>query len=104
MLIGKVVGTVVATRKTESLEGLKLYMVQNHDAAGRKAKGYVVAADAVGSGLGEMVLYATGSSARQTDMTDNRPVDAIIMGVIDTWDVDDKVVYTKYESARTADV
>lgn len=98
MLFGKVVGTVVATRKTESLEGLKLLLVKNVSASARAEKGYVVAADAVGAGVGEVVLYATGSSARQTDVTDKRPVDAIIMGVVDEWDVEGKTIYTKYES------
>jgi len=103
VLIGKVVGTVVSTQKTESLEGLKLYVVKNMGADGKDARGYVVAADSVGSGVGEIVLYATGSSARQTDVTDNRPVDAIITGVIDTWDLEGDTVYTKYESAETTD-
>lgn len=104
MLFGKVAGTVVSTRKTESLEGLKLLIVRNVDITGEVGKGYVVAADSVGAGLGEVVLYATGSSARQTDITNNKPVDAVIMGIVDTWDVDEKTVYTKYASAKTTDV
>ena len=95
MLFGKVTGTVVSTRKTESLDGLKLLIVRNVDVDGEPAKGYVVAADSVGAGLGEVVLYATGSSARQTDITNNKPVDAVIMGIVDTWDVDGKTVFTK---------
>lgn len=104
MLLGKVAGTVVSTRKAESLEGLKLLVVRNVDVTGEVGKGYVVAADSVGAGLGEVVLYATGSSARQTDITNGKPVDAVIMGIVDTWDVDDKTVYTKYATADTADV
>ncbi len=104
MLFGKVAGTVVSTRKAESLEGLKLLLVRNVDVTGEVAKGYVVAADSVGAGLGEVVLYATGSSARQTDITNGKPVDAVIMGIVDTWDVDDKTVYMKYASANTSDV
>ncbi len=104
MLFGKVIGTVVSTQKSESLVGLKLLIVGNFDADGKRAGGYVVAADSVGAGLGEMVLYATGSSARQTDITNNRPVDAIIMAVVDTWDVGGKTVFSKYESVDTADV
>lgn len=103
MLFGKVAGTVVSTRKAESLEGLKLLLVRNVDVSGEVGKGYVVAADSVGAGLGEVVLYATGSSARQTDITNGKPVDAVIMGIVDTWDVDDKTVYTKYASVETAD-
>lgn len=104
MLFGKVAGTVVSTRKAESLEGLKLLLVRNVDVTGEVGKGYVVAADSVGAGLGEVVLYATGSSARQTDITNGKPVDAVVMGIVDTWDVDDKTVYTKYASANTTDV
>lgn len=104
MLLGKVAGTVVSTRKTESLEGLKLLLVRNVDVSGEMAKGYVVAADSVGAGIGEVVLYATGSSARQTDVTNNKPVDAVIMGVVDTWDVDGETVFTKYETVKTADI
>ncbi|MDH5637625.1 MAG: EutN/CcmL family microcompartment protein [Nitrospinota bacterium] len=104
MLLGKIVGTVVATRKTESLEGLKLLLVKNIDPKAKESAGYVVAADAVGAGMGEVVLYATGSSARQTEGTNNRPVDAIIMGVVDTWDIEGKTMFEKYQSVETADV
>ncbi len=104
MLLGKVVGTVVSTHKTETLEGLKLLLVKNVDTGGKVSDGYVVAADGVGAGMDEIVLYATGSSARQTDGTRNRPVDAIIMGVVDTWDIEGETRYTKFESAKTADV
>ena len=66
---------------------------------------YVVAADSVGAGQGEIVLFATGSSARQTLMTDARPIDAIIMAIVDQWDVDGSVVFTKDEHPiETADV
>ena len=104
MLLGKVVGTVVSTRKTESLDGLKLMLVKNIDLYAGPVSGYVVAADSVGAGVGEIVLYATGSSARQTAPTNNRPVDAVIMGVVDTWDVEGRVMFTKHESIATADV
>jgi ethanolamine utilization protein EutN/carbon dioxide concentrating mechanism protein CcmL len=95
MLLGRVVGTVVATRKDEKLEGLKLLIVQVHDVQNKPASTYVVAVDSVGAGVGEMVLYATGSSARQTAATKDRPVDAVIMAIIDTWSVEDQTVYTK---------
>jgi microcompartment protein CcmK/EutM len=55
----------------------------------------VVAADAVGAGIGEVVLYASGSSARQTELTNNRPVDATIMAVVDLVEVDGETRYTK---------
>ncbi len=56
-----------------------------------------MAADAVGAGLGEVVLYASGSSARQTRLTDKRPCDAVIMAIVDTLEVDGEV---KYDKAR----
>lgn len=95
MLLGRVVGTVVATRKDEKLEGLKLLVVQVHDIQNKPASTYVVAVDSVGAGVGEMVLYATGSSARQTAATKDKPVDAVIMAIIDTWSIGDATVYTK---------
>ena len=88
------VGSVVATRKDEKLEGLKLLLVRDLDVDLAPEKGYVVAVDAVGAGAGEVVLYATGSSARQTGMTDGRPVDAVIMAIVDEYDVGAGVVRT----------
>jgi microcompartment protein CcmK/EutM len=87
MKMGRVVGSVVATRKDEKLEGLKLLLVQNLDIEMVFEKGYVVAIDTVGAGAGEVVLYATGSSARQTTLTDGKPVDAVIMAIVDEYDV-----------------
>lgn len=87
MRMGRVVGSVVATRKDEKLAGLKLLVVRNLDLELDPENGYVVAADAVGAGAGEVVLYATGSSARQTTATDGRPVDAVIMAIVDQYDV-----------------
>jgi carbon dioxide concentrating mechanism protein CcmL len=95
MLIGKVVGTVVATQKDEKMEGMKFLVLKQVDAEGRESSGYVVAVDAMGAGLGEMVLYATGSSARQTTLTDKRPCDAVIMAIIDQWEVGGEVKYRK---------
>jgi microcompartment protein CcmK/EutM len=96
MLIGKVVGSVVATRKDPAIEGRKLLVVQVHDPLDRPTEQYVVAVDAVQAGPGDMVLYATGSSARQTELTADRPIDAVIMAVIDSWDVGGENVYEKW--------
>ena len=93
--MGKVVGTVVSTRKDMELEGLKLLVVQDCDLDGTPKGGIVVAADAVGAGLGEIVLYASGSSARQTVITQNRPVDATIMAIVDVVEVDGTRRYVK---------
>lgn len=96
MLIGKVVGSVVATRKDEKLVDRKLLVVQVHDQQNRPKDQYVVAVDSVGAGPEDMVLYATGSSARQTAITENRPCDAVIMAVIDSWDLGGANVYEKW--------
>jgi microcompartment protein CcmK/EutM len=95
MTLGKVVGTVVATRKEQTLEGLRFMLVRPVDAEGRETGGFLVAADAVGAGPGEMVLVASGSSARQTQATNNRPVDAVIMAIVDTWEVGRETKYKK---------
>jgi ethanolamine utilization protein EutN/carbon dioxide concentrating mechanism protein CcmL len=92
MKMGRVLGAVVASRKDEKLQGLKLLVVQNLDLELGNERGYVVAADAVGAGAGEVVLYATGSSARQTTRTDGRPVDAVIMAIVDEYDVGGAVI------------
>ena len=95
MTLGKVVGTVVSTRKEEELSGLKLLLVKACDADGKPTGGTVVAVDAVGAGLGEVVLYASGSSARQTKVTRDRPVDATIMAIVDQVEIDGTRRYVK---------
>ncbi len=95
MLLGKVVGTVVATRKEPTLEGSKLLVVRGLDLDGKPTATLVVAVDAVGAGVGEWVLYASGSSARQTEMTKDRPVDATIMAIVDTLEVGGQTKYVK---------
>lgn len=95
MVLARVVGTVVATRKEASLDGLKLLLVRPLDEEGREVGAHLVAADAVGAGPDEVVLIASGSSARQTVATDKRPVDAVVMAIVDTWAVGDTVKYRK---------
>ncbi len=95
MQLCKVVGTVVATRKEPCLDGLKLMLVRQVDTDGRETGGFVIAADAVGAGPGELVLVAAGSSARQTTVTANRPCDAVIMAIVDTWEIDGTTKYKK---------
>ncbi|MCK5032194.1 MAG: EutN/CcmL family microcompartment protein [Calditrichia bacterium] len=95
MILAKVVGTVVSTRKEETMEGLKFLILQQVDLDGKNTGGSVVAADAVDAGVGEMVLYASGSSARQTIKTDNRPCDAVVMAIVDNWEVDGHFKYKK---------
>jgi len=95
MLLGKVVGTVVATRKEETLAGLKFLLLRQLDVEAQETGAYRVAADAVGAGMGEVVLFATGSSARQTKVTDKRPCDAVIMAIVDTVEVEGEITYDK---------
>ena len=95
MLLGRVTGTVVATRKEPLAEGWKLLVVRQLDAEDNETGGYVVAADAVGAGVGEVVLYASGSSARNTAVTKDKPCDAVIMAIVDQWEVDGKEIYRK---------
>ena len=96
MQIGRVIGTVVATRKEDVLEGLKFLVVKACDFDGKPIGATVVAVDAVGAGVGEVVLYASGSSARLTKLTDNRPVDATIMAIVDLVEVDGQQRFKKY--------
>jgi ethanolamine utilization protein EutN/carbon dioxide concentrating mechanism protein CcmL len=95
MLLGKVVGTLVATQKDEKLEGFRLMVVKQLNIDNEETGGYVIAADAVQAGVGDTVLYATGSSARQTVLTDKKPCDAVLMAVVDTWEVGGLVIYQK---------
>ena len=88
MKLGRIVGTVVASRKDPSLDSLKLLIVVNLSTTLEREGGYVVAVDSVGAGVGEVILYATGSSARQTSVTKDRPVDAVIMAIVDSFDIE----------------
>lgn len=92
MIIGKVCGTVVCTRKDESLLGLKLLVVEELTIDGRRPTGkFVVAADAAGAGAGETVMVVAGSSARLTQQTLKRPVDAAICAIVDEVVLDEDV-------------
>ena len=95
MLIGRVIGTVIATKKDPELEGLKLLLIKGADLDGTTNGPLLVAADAIGAGLGELILYAAGSSARQTAQTKDRPVDHVVMAIIDQIEVDGSVRWSK---------
>ena len=95
MTLAKVVGTVVSTQKESSMDGMKFLLLNKVDLDGKDADGFVVAVDAVGAGVGEMVLYASGSSARQTIVTDNKPCDAVVMAIVDNWEVNGTLLYKK---------
>ncbi len=95
MLIARVIGTAVSTMKDEKLEGRKLLVVQQTDEYGKGSGKPFVAIDSVDAGVGDLVLTASGSSARQTTATKDRPVDAVIMAVIDSLEVEGKVTFRK---------
>ncbi len=95
MLLGKVVGTVVSTRKEPTLDGSTFLIIRGVDLEGKPTSTLVVAVDAVGAGVGEWVLYASGSSARQTEMTKDRPVDAVVMAIVDQVEVGGQYSYVK---------
>ena len=86
MLVARILGTVVASQKDERLKGKKLLIVRPINLDGTDASGYVVAVDTVGAGFHERVLVVAGSSARLAEGMKDRPVDAAIIGVIDTVD------------------
>ncbi len=98
MELGRIIGTVVATRRSASAEGWSLRVVEKLDVHNRPCGQYVVAVDAVGVGLDEVVMITRGSAARQTNLTASRPCDAIIMAVVDTWEVEGITQYLKFQS------
>ncbi|MCX6168584.1 MAG: EutN/CcmL family microcompartment protein [Ignavibacteriales bacterium] len=87
MVLGKVIGTVWSTRKDENLVGAKFLIVRQLDLEYKPKEATVIAVDSVGAGVGEVVLVAQGSSARQTTFTKNKPVDAVIMAIVDKLDI-----------------
>ena len=100
MIMGRVVGTVVATQKDEKLRSCKLLVVDSLDPMTARSKGtYVVAVDAVGAGVGEVVLCASGSSARLTPVSEDRPIDTVIMAIVDHYDIDGTIRYRKSDPA-----
>jgi len=100
MQIAKVRGTVVSTQKEPSLRGAKLLLLQFVDEEGRLLPKYEVAADQVGAGLDEWVLVSRGSAARQVAGSETRPLDALVVGIIDTVSIDNRIVYGKKDQYR----
>ncbi len=95
MLIARVIGTTVSTIKDEKLQGKKLLIVRQTDERGAPSGKPFVAIDTVDAGIGDLVLTAAGSSARQTNITKDTPVDAVIMSIIDSLEVGGQVVFRK---------
>ncbi|MCP2727941.1 EutN/CcmL family microcompartment protein [Limnofasciculus baicalensis] len=100
MQIAKVCGTVVSTCKEPSLRGVKFLLVQFLDRDGELLPQYEVAGDTVGAGVDEWVLISRGSAARQVGESDKRPIDAMVVGIIDTVSVDSHILYSKKDQYR----
>jgi len=100
MQLAKVRGTVVGTHKLQSLTGVKLLLVQYIDEQGNLLPNYEVAADLVGAGVDEWVLVSRGSAARQERSYEERPLDALIVAIIDTVTIDNRLLYSKKEQYR----
>lgn len=100
MEFARVVGNVVATRKEEKVRGRKFMVLQPVNLDMEPNGSVQVGVDAVGAGEGELVLFATGSTARQTHLTENRPTDCVIMAIVDQVDKDGKIVYDKAKGAE----
>jgi len=84
MILARVVGTIVATRKDPRLEGFKLLIVKPVSPDGKDEAGYVIAVDTVSAGSKETVIVVSGSSARMAEGCKDKPVDASIVGIVDT--------------------
>jgi microcompartment protein CcmK/EutM len=95
MLIARVIGTTVSTIKDEKLVGRKLLILRQTDERGEPVGKPYVAIDTVDAGIGDLVLTASGSSARQTNITKDTPVDAVIMSIIDTLEVEGEITFRK---------
>ena len=98
MFLGKVIGTVWSTKKDENLVGAKLLIVRQIDLEYNDKENFVIAVDSVGAGVGEVVLVATGSSSRQTNITKDKPVDAVIMAIVDKLDMSLKEYLEEHKS------
>jgi microcompartment protein CcmK/EutM len=95
MQLARVVGTVVASEKDEKMVGVPFLVLRDLDLENRPAGGSIVAADPIGADRGEVVIYSKGSSARQTEITRDRPNDAVICGIVDQWEVGGVEKYRK---------
>ncbi len=102
MQLGLVVGTVVSTRKDPKLVGLKFLIVKNVDVEMRPSGSHAVVVDTVGAGPGDIVLHVAGSSARMTEQTNDRPVDACLMAIVDAVEIEGAYTYEKGHSEGAA--
>ncbi|OGD15512.1 ethanolamine utilization protein EutN [Candidatus Atribacteria bacterium RBG_19FT_COMBO_35_14] len=95
MIFGKIAGTVVSTQIDEGIKGKKCLLVQTCNHKGEIGGNYLVAVDLVGAGVEEIVIISQGSSARQTEITHQKPVDCVIVGIVDMVEERNKIVFKK---------
>ena len=95
MILGKVVGTIVSIIKNDGIEGTRYLLIDKTNQHGEKKGDYIVALDLIGAGNDELVMISESTSARETQTTLNKPIDAIIVGIIDMIDENEKVIYQK---------
>jgi microcompartment protein CcmK/EutM len=104
MLLARVVGTVVSTHKLKKIEGIKFLLLEKLDPSTMNGKNdYVVAMDAVGAGVGEVVFYVSGSSARMTEVTEGKPADASIIAIVDNIEKDGQYIYQKEKESASSE-
>jgi len=95
MILGKVVGTVVSTTINDGMEGSRYLLIEKTDQYGKKKGDYLVALDIIGVANDELIMVTEGSPSRETPLTINKPVDALVVGIIDLIDENNQVVYRK---------
>src|SRR4051812_48562419 len=96
MILAKVVGTIVSSHKAQKIEGIKFLLLEKIDPVTMKGKNdFVVSMDSVGAGVGEIVFYVSGSSARFTNVTEGRPTDSAIIAIVDYIEKDGVYTYDK---------
>jgi microcompartment protein CcmK/EutM len=95
MMLGTVVGTVVCNTKNDGIPGSSYLLVAKSSQKGERKNDFLVALDLIGAGKDELVMIAEGSSARETETTFNKPMDAVIVGIVDLIDENGQIVYRK---------
>ena len=95
MILGKVVGSIVSSTINDGIPGSRYLLIDKTDQYGSKKGDYIVALDIIGAGYDELVMVTEGSPSRETLLTANKPVDALIVGIVDMIDENDIIVYRK---------
>jgi microcompartment protein CcmK/EutM len=95
MILGMIVGTIVSNTKADNIHGSTYLLVDKCDQQGNRKKDFLVALDMLGSGYGELVIVSQGSACRNTSFTEDRPIDAMIVGIVDLIDQNNRVTFKK---------